>query len=170
MFDIGFWELTLIGVMGLVVLGPERLPVAIRTIRSWITGVRKFSDTVKSEVTEELRIHELHTNLKKAEQGDLQNLSPEVAESLKSLKEAAALVNEPFKAVDRQPLEAMISSSLAAAPKANLTNEESTEAKKVEEQSSAVESNKAQPTQLTQSKKATIAGKNNSTTIESNKP
>lgn len=167
MFDIGFWELTLIGVMGLVVLGPERLPVAIRTIRSWITGVRKFSDTVKSEVTEELRIHELHTNLKKAEQGGLQNLSPEVAESLKSLKEAAALVNEPFKAVDRQPLEAMISSSLAAAPKANPTSEESTETKKVEEQSSAVESNKAQPTQP---KEATIAGTNNSTTIESNKP
>nr|MBL0711396.1 twin-arginine translocase TatA/TatE family subunit [Colwellia sp.] len=27
MFDIGFWELILIGIMGLVVLGPERLPV-----------------------------------------------------------------------------------------------------------------------------------------------
>ena len=119
MFDIGFWELTLIAIMGLVVLGPERLPVAIRTIRSWITGARKFSDTVKAEVTEELRIHELHTNLKKAEQGDLQNLSPEIAESLKSLKEAAASVSEPFKKVDTQPLESMISSSLASSPQAN---------------------------------------------------
>jgi len=120
MFDIGFWELTFIAIIGLVVLGPERLPVAIRTIRSWITGVRKFSDTVKSEVTEELRIHELHTNLKKAEQGDLQNLSPEVAESLRSLKEAAASVTEPFKKIDREPLESMISSSLASAPQANV--------------------------------------------------
>lgn len=118
MFDIGFWELTLIAIMGLVVLGPERLPVAIRSIRSWIAGVRKFSDTVKSEVTEELRIHELHSNLKKAEQGNLQNLSPEVAESLQSLKEAAASVTEPFKKVDREPLESMISSSLASAAKA----------------------------------------------------
>jgi sec-independent protein translocase protein TatB len=120
MFDIGFWELTFIAIIGLVVLGPERLPVAIRTIRSWITGVRKFSDTVKSEVTEELRIHELHTNLKKAEQGDLQNLSPEVAESLRSLKEAADSVTEPFKKIDREPLESMISSSLASAPQANV--------------------------------------------------
>jgi len=120
MFDIGFWELTFIAIIGLVVLGPERLPVAIRTIRSWITGVRKFSETVKSEVTEELRIHELHTNLKKAEQGDLQNLSPEVAESLRSLKEAAASVTEPFKKIDREPLESMISSSLASAPQANV--------------------------------------------------
>jgi len=116
MFDIGFWELTLIGIMGLVVLGPERLPVAIRTIKGWIAGVRKFSDTVKSEVSEELRIHELHANLKKAEQGDMANLSPEVAESVKSLQEAAAMVNEPFKKVDTSALDSMISTSLANSP------------------------------------------------------
>lgn len=112
MFDIGFWELTLIGIMGLVVLGPERLPVAIRTIKSWVTGVRKFSDTVKSELTEELRIHELHANLKKAEQADMTNLSPEIAESVKSLKEAAAMVNEPFKKVDKNAMDSFISTSL----------------------------------------------------------
>ena len=112
MFDIGFWELMLIGVMGLVVLGPERLPVAIRTVRGWITGVRKFSDTVKSELSEELRIHELHANLKKAEQGNMSNLSPEVADSVKSLKEAAEMVNEPFKKIDTSALDAMISTSL----------------------------------------------------------
>jgi len=89
MFDIGFWELSLIAIIGLVVLGPERLPVAIRTLRGWISGVRKFSDSVKTELTEELRIQELHANLKKAEQADMKNLSPEIAESLKTLKEAA---------------------------------------------------------------------------------
>ncbi len=114
MFDIGFWELILIAIMGLVILGPERLPVAIRTVRSWISGARKFSDTVKTELTEELRVHELHTNLKKAEQSNLQNLSPEVAESLKTLQDAAASVNEPFKKVDTQALDSMISSSLAS--------------------------------------------------------
>lgn len=112
MFDIGFWELTLIGIMGLVVLGPERLPVAIRTIKGWVTGVRKFGDTVKSELSEELRVHELHANLKKAEQADMTNLSPEVAESVKSLKEAAAMVNEPFKKVDTSPMDSLISTSL----------------------------------------------------------
>lgn len=116
MFDIGFWELMLIGIMGLVVLGPERLPVAIRTIKSWITGVRKFSDTVKSELTEELRIHELHANLKKAEQTNMANLSPEVADSVKSLQEAAAMVNEPFKKIDTTALDSMISTSLAHSP------------------------------------------------------
>lgn len=114
MFDIGFWELILIAIMGLVILGPERLPIAIRTLRGWISGARKFSDTVKSELTEELRIHELHANLKKAEQSNLKNLSPDIAESLKSLQEAADSVNEPFKKIDRGPLDSMISSSLAS--------------------------------------------------------
>jgi sec-independent protein translocase protein TatB len=117
MFDVGFWELILIAIMGLVILGPERLPVAIRTIRGWITGARKFSDTVKTELTEELRIHELHANLKKAEQSNLQNLSPEVAESLKTLQDAAASVNEPFKKIDTQKMDSMISSSLASSAK-----------------------------------------------------
>jgi len=121
MFDIGFWELMLIGIMGLVVLGPERLPVALRTVKGWITGVRKFSDTVKSELTEELRIHELHANLKKAEQSNMTDLSPEVAESVKSLKEAAAMVNEPFKKVDTTALDSMISTSLANSAKSQST-------------------------------------------------
>lgn len=97
MFDIGFWELIVIATMGLVVLGPERLPVAIRTVKGWISGVRKFSDGVKTELNEELRIHELHSNLKKAEQNDMQNLSPEVEQSLKSLKEAAEMVTRPYE-------------------------------------------------------------------------
>jgi sec-independent protein translocase protein TatB len=123
MFDVGFWELILIAIMGLVILGPERLPVAIRTLRGWISGARKFSDTVKSELTEELRVHELHANLKKAEQSNLQNLSPEVAESLKSLQEAADSVTEPFKKVDRQPMDSMIASSLASAPQMKAESE-----------------------------------------------
>lgn len=97
MFDIGFWELLLIGIMALLVLGPERLPVAIKTVRSWLANIRRVSDNVKTELTEELRIHELHTNLKKAENSNMTNLSPEVAESLKSLREAADMVNKPFE-------------------------------------------------------------------------
>jgi len=97
MFDMGFWELMLIGILSLVVLGPERLPVAIRTVRDWISSAKKFSEGVKTELKEELRINELHDNLKKAEQSDLKNLSPEVAESLKSLKEAAEMVTRPYE-------------------------------------------------------------------------
>lgn len=103
MFDIGFWELMLIGVLGLLVLGPERMPVAIRTVRDWINSVRSFSQSVKTELKEELRINELHENLKKAEQSDFKNMSPEVAESLKSLQQAADMVNRPFEQEQKSP-------------------------------------------------------------------
>jgi sec-independent protein translocase protein TatB len=105
MFDIGFWEIVLISVIGLVVLGPERLPVAIRTVRGWISGARNFSNSIKTELTEELRIHELHSNLKQAEQQNMQNLTTEMSESVRSLKEAAAMVTRPYekKATTEEP-------------------------------------------------------------------
>ncbi|MGJ8692852.1 MAG: Sec-independent protein translocase protein TatB [Thalassotalea sp.] len=96
MFDIGFWELVIIGIIGLVVLGPERLPTAIRSVRTWVNKVKTFSNSVQTELKEELRIHELHENLKKAEQTKMEDLSPEVAESVKALKDAANMMNRPF--------------------------------------------------------------------------
>lgn len=96
MFDIGFWELVFIGIIGLIVLGPERLPTAIRSVRNTINKVKTFTNNVQTELKEELRIHELHENLKKAEQANMKDLSPEIAESVKSLQEAADMMNRPF--------------------------------------------------------------------------
>ena len=96
MFDIGFWEITVIAVMGLIVLGPERLPTAIRTVRGWIRNIKSFSSSVQNELKEELRIHELHEDLKKAEQQGMQGLSPEIQESIDTLKSAAEEANRPY--------------------------------------------------------------------------
>lgn len=96
MFDIGFWELSVIAIIGLVVLGPERLPTALRTLNSWVRNVKQFSNSVQTELKEELRIHELHTNLKKAEQQGLNNLSPELEDSYNSLKKAAEEAVRPY--------------------------------------------------------------------------
>ncbi|MDN3652391.1 Sec-independent protein translocase protein TatB [Thalassotalea ponticola] len=96
MFDIGFWELTVIAVMALVVLGPERMPVAIRTVRGWVRNIKQFSSSVQTELKEELRIHELHENLRKAEQQGMKDLSPELQDSVDQLKSAAADANRPY--------------------------------------------------------------------------
>lgn len=98
MFDIGFWELILIGVVALVVLGPERLPVAIRTVAGWIRLIRSTANSVKSELEQELKLHELHSDLKKAEQLQMSNLSPELQQSIEQLKAAAQSVNRPYQA------------------------------------------------------------------------
>ncbi|WP_330961622.1 Sec-independent protein translocase protein TatB [Photobacterium sp. 53610] len=96
MFDIGFWELILIAVVGLVVLGPERLPVAIRSVSRWVNAARNMATAVKTELSQELKIHELHQDLKKAEQAGMQDLAPDLQKSVEELKEAAASVQRPY--------------------------------------------------------------------------
>ncbi|QUJ67432.1 Sec-independent protein translocase subunit TatB [Photobacterium sp. GJ3] len=96
MFDIGFWELILIGVVGLIVLGPERLPVAIRSVSRWVNAARNMATAVKTELSQELKIHELHQDLKKAEQAGMQDLAPDLQKSVEELREAAASVQRPY--------------------------------------------------------------------------
>ncbi|MGL4474255.1 MAG: Sec-independent protein translocase protein TatB [Shewanella sp.] len=101
MFDgIGFMELLLIGIIGLVVLGPERLPVAVRTISGWIRAMKRMANSVKDELEHELKIEQLHSDLKKAEDKGLSNLSPELQESIEQLKQAAQSVNRPYQVED----------------------------------------------------------------------
>lgn len=53
MFDIGFWELALIGVIALFVVGPERLPGLVRSTGYWIGRFRQMANNVKYEIQEE---------------------------------------------------------------------------------------------------------------------
>lgn len=59
MFDVGFWEVALILVLALIVLGPERLPQAARTIGHWVGRVRRYVEGVRSEVEKEFDASEL---------------------------------------------------------------------------------------------------------------
>lgn len=97
MFDIGFWELLVVGLIGLIILGPERLPKAIRSLQATIHKVRQFGSRMEAEINHELRVKELHDNLKKIEQADdLDNLPEDLKASLAQLQRAAASVNRPY--------------------------------------------------------------------------
>nr|WP_113867934.1 Sec-independent protein translocase protein TatB [Brenneria salicis]NMN90107.1 Sec-independent protein translocase TatB [Brenneria salicis ATCC 15712 = DSM 30166]RBP60474.1 Sec-independent protein translocase TatB [Brenneria salicis ATCC 15712 = DSM 30166]RLM30115.1 twin arginine-targeting protein translocase TatB [Brenneria salicis ATCC 15712 = DSM 30166] len=96
MFDIGFGELLLVMVIGLVVLGPERLPVAVRTVASWIRTLRSLASTVQNELSQELKLQELQESLKKVEKASLRNLSPELKASMDELKEAAETMKRSY--------------------------------------------------------------------------
>jgi len=96
-FDIGFSELLLVLVIGLVVLGPERLPVAVRTVAGWIRTLRAMAASVQNELTQELKLQELQDSLKKAEEAGLKNISPEIKASMDELKEAAELMQRSIK-------------------------------------------------------------------------
>ena len=54
MFDIGFTELLLLGVIALLVLGPERLPGAVRFTGLWLGRIRRSFQQVKDELSREL--------------------------------------------------------------------------------------------------------------------
>ena len=89
MFDIGFSELVLLMVVGLVVLGPKRLPVAIRTVMGWVKTIRGLAANVQNELKQELKLQELQDSIKKAESLNLQTLSPELSKTVEELKAQA---------------------------------------------------------------------------------
>ncbi len=54
MFDIGFWELTVIAIVALLVVGPEELPTLARTTGRWIRKARGFMSEMKDELENEV--------------------------------------------------------------------------------------------------------------------
>jgi twin arginine-targeting protein translocase tatB len=88
-FDIGFSELVLLMLVGLVVLGPKRLPVAIRTVMGWVKTIRGLAANVQNELKQELKLQELQDSIKKAEQLNLKQLSPDLSKTVEELKEQA---------------------------------------------------------------------------------
>ena len=94
MFDIGFSELVLIFIVGLVVLGPQKMPIAIRTVMGWIRTIRGLAANVQNELAQELKLQELKDSIKKAEALNLSSLSPELSKTVEELKQSAQQMQE----------------------------------------------------------------------------
>lgn len=63
MFDIGFWELTMIAVIALLVIGPDKLPDVARTAGKWVGRARRFVSDVKTDIDRELKQDEIRKAL-----------------------------------------------------------------------------------------------------------
>ena len=63
MFDIGFSELLLVGLVALIVLGPERLPGAVRTAGLWIGRIKRSFNAIKQQVEQEIGADEIRRQL-----------------------------------------------------------------------------------------------------------
>lgn len=123
MFDIGFSELVLIFIVGLVVLGPQRLPVAIRTVVSWIRTLRGIASNVQNELAQELKLQELQESIKKAEHLNLSALSPELSKTIEELKSSAQKMQNEIKQQNSEIAQS-VRENLATEPKSANTNEE----------------------------------------------
>lgn len=77
MFDIGFWEILLLAVVALLVVGPERLPKLIRVVGLWLGRAQASLQSIRSEINRELRAQELQDALKRTEK-DMPDLNEQV--------------------------------------------------------------------------------------------
>lgn len=98
MFDIGFLELVLIAIIALLVLGPERLPVAARTAGRWMGNARRMVGQFSKEIDRQFETDELKQQLK--EQGDSLN----IAEDVKKIQESVQAALDEAKKHEFEPL------------------------------------------------------------------
>jgi len=86
MFDIGFWELSLVMVIALLVVGPERLPGLMRTLGIWVGRARRTLQSVQEEVRRELAAEELKRTLEAQKQSiGVHEIVEETRESLEQV-------------------------------------------------------------------------------------
>lgn len=115
MFDIGFSELVVIGLVALVVLGPERLPKAARTVGILVGRLRNSFNSIKADVERELGAQELRLQLRneeilRKEREMLEKTALETKEALNTLSEhrqqeseSAQLTEQPTPATEDDP-------------------------------------------------------------------
>ena len=99
MFDVGFQELTLIGVIALIVVGPERLPKMARTLGLWMGKIRYYVRQVKDDIDREVRAQELKEMLDKParELDDLYKVAEETKGTLDQAKDALGEAKSAFE-------------------------------------------------------------------------
>lgn len=96
MFDIGFWELSVLGVVALLVIGPERLPGVARNVGAWVGRGKRFISSIKADIDQELRTDELKRILdKQKSMNPLHEIMEETSESLKDVgRETTKTLND----------------------------------------------------------------------------
>ena len=93
MFDLGFTEMMLIGVVALIVIGPERLPAVARTVGKYFGRLKRFMTTVKADVEQELRADELREILAQQQQ-QLNSLKDTINEAGREIEQEADALNQ----------------------------------------------------------------------------
>lgn len=112
MFDVGFWELVVIGIVALLVLGPERLPVVARTVGLWYGKARHFVGTVKADIDREIKAEELKRIVTEQTKSEgLFDMMEEAKASLQDIKNGLQSVDRP---VELSSLDAPAESAPAA--------------------------------------------------------
>ncbi|MEN9898886.1 MAG: hypothetical protein RLZZ66_2535 [Pseudomonadota bacterium] len=93
MFEVGFSELLMVGLVSLLVIGPERLPKVARVVGFWIGKMQQMVTSVKLEISQELHAEEIRQLLKENE--TMYKLDDKIAEN--TLADTATHTQSPAK-------------------------------------------------------------------------
>jgi sec-independent protein translocase protein TatB len=99
MFDIGFAELVIIAVVGLLVIGPERLPGAIRTASLWLNRFKRGFNDIKREVEQELHNDSVMQELRKTGE-QIREQTDQLGQDVKAARDT---LTEPLKETPTEP-------------------------------------------------------------------
>ena len=88
MFEVGFSEMLVIGIVALIVLGPERLPRAARMVGLWVRRMRAYWFSMQAQLEQELAAEELRKSLREAQD---------------AVEEMKATLKAPLTAPDSEP-------------------------------------------------------------------
>ena len=103
MFDIGFSELLVIGIVALIVIGPQRLPQVARTLGHLFGRMQRYVNDVKADIAREMEVAELkklQTTIEDAAGAFQSSVTKEVNEAeseLNKLTQAAQPEPDPFR-------------------------------------------------------------------------
>ena len=115
MFDVGFSELVVIGIIGLLVLGPKRLPELARTAGHWLGRMRRFVSDVKQDIDREMQAEEL---------AELRRLREELEQTRGSIAQTAQEIlprssGGELEILEEPPAPAVNPPAIAGAPAVN---------------------------------------------------
>lgn len=96
MFDMGFTEMMLIGIVALIVIGPERLPGVARTAGKYFGRLKRFMTSVKADVEQELRADELRQILAE-QQRELDTLKDSINEAGREFEKETSAAGESLQ-------------------------------------------------------------------------
>ncbi|MEK1907196.1 MAG: Sec-independent protein translocase protein TatB [Pseudomonas sp.] len=118
MFEIGFSELLLVGLVALIVFGPERLPAAARTAGLWIGRLKRSFSVIKAEVEREIGADEIRRQLHNEQ---ILQMERELKQSILPPQPAPS---EPAAPPAEAPAAAVTSTVPTATPEASPANPE----------------------------------------------
>lgn len=115
MFDIGFSEIVVIGVVALVVIGPERLPKTARTLGHLFGRLQRYVNDVKADINREMELEELRS-LREQVKSAATDLQQTVSSAASEMQAGVRSVEQQLNDAGRDDTPAPVSPTSAEAP------------------------------------------------------